>query len=63
MDLVKAFRNNVFTDSMTIAVGTGNAHHSITRVIENMKMIFCVLERLDLKSKLQTADKAKRYIH
>ena len=33
MDLVRAFRNDVFTDSMTIAAGTGNAHKSIVSLI------------------------------
>ena len=54
MDLVKAFRNNVFTDSMTIAVGTGNAHHSITRVIRKYENDFLCFGKVGFK--IQASD-------
>lgn len=52
--LVKVIKNNVFTDSMVIAEGTGNEHNSVTRIIRNYKEDFedfGGIEFMDLKSK------------
>lgn len=38
--LVKFIGNDVFTDSMVIADGTGNEHNSVTRIIRNYRKDF-----------------------
>lgn len=53
-ELVKVIKNEVFTDSMVIAEGTGNEHNSVTRIIRNYKEDFedfGKIEFMDLKSK------------
>lgn len=53
-ELVKVIKNDVFTDSMVIAEGTGNEHNSVTRIIRNYKEDFedfGKIEFMDLKSK------------
>ena len=37
MDLVKIIRNDIFTDSMVIAEGTGNKHKNVKELIQNYK--------------------------
>ena len=52
--LVKFIGNDVFTDSMIIAEGTGNEHNSVTRIIRNYKEDFedfGNIRFVDLKSK------------
>ena len=52
--LVKFIGNDVFTDSMIIADGTGNEHNSVTRIIRNYKEDFedfGNIRFVDLKSK------------
>lgn len=52
-ELVVIKENDVFTDSLVIAKGTGNEHESIVRIIFNYKDKFCKFSKLqftDLKS-------------
>lgn len=49
MDLVKAFRNDVFTDSTIIAAGTGNKHHSVTRIIQKYEADFLSFGKVRFK--------------
>lgn len=52
--LVKLQGNEAFTDSMVIANGTNNQHHSVTRIIRNYKedfLEFGEIRFMDLKSK------------
>lgn len=52
--LVRLVKNDVFTDSMVIAEGTGNEHNSVTRIIRNYTEDFeefGKIEFMDLKSK------------
>lgn len=49
MDLVKAFRNDVFTDSMTIAAGTGNKHRSVARIIQRYEADFLSFGKVRFK--------------
>lgn len=52
--LVKLQGNEAFTDSMVIANGTGNQHHSVTRIIRNYEsdfLEFGEIRFMDLKSK------------
>lgn len=53
-EVVKVINNDVITDSLVIAQGTGNEHHSVTRIIRNYKEDFNefgMIEFVDLKSK------------
>lgn len=53
-ELVKVIKNEVFTDSMVVAQGTGNEHHSVTRIIRNYIedfKEFGEIQFMDLKSK------------
>lgn len=52
--LVTVNGNEAFTDSMVIANGTNNQHHSVTRIIRNYKedfLDFGEMKFMDLKSK------------
>jgi len=52
-ELVSIKRNDVFTDSLVIAKGTNNEHHSVTRIIRKYESDFAELgsiEFMDLKS-------------
>lgn len=42
--LVKIVKNNIFTDSLVIAQGTGNQHHAVRELIKNIKQILKILE-------------------
>ena len=52
-ELVRVIKNEVFTDSMVVAQGTGNEHHSVTRIIRNYIedfKEFGEIQFMDLKS-------------
>lgn len=49
-DLVYLKKNDAFTDSMVIANGTGNQHHTITRILRKYPADFGKMEFVDLKS-------------
>lgn len=49
-DLVYLKKNDAFTDSMVIANGTGNQHHTITRILRKYPADFGKMEFMDLKS-------------
>lgn len=49
-DLVYLKRNDAFTDSMVIAEGTKNQHHTITRILRKYPKDFGKMEFMDLKS-------------
>lgn len=61
--LVTMKGNEAFTDSMVIANGTGNQHHSVTRIIRNYKedfLEFGEVRFMDLKSKNPSGGRPER---
>lgn len=50
-DLVKIFQEDVFTDSLVIAEGTGNAHRSIVKIIKKYSDYFLKMGVLTVHSK------------
>ncbi len=51
-NLVKVFQEDVFTDSLVIAEGTGNAHRSVVKIIKKYSDYFLKMGFLTVHSKL-----------
>lgn len=47
--IVRVVNNEVFTDSFIIAEGTGNQHHTITRLMRKYESEFCSFGKLGFK--------------
>lgn len=61
-DLVVVKKNDIFTDSLIIAEGTGFEHHTITRKIRDFRADFEELGNLDVISKYTGGNPQKIYL-
>lgn len=61
-EIVKIKNNDIFTDSLTIAEGTGYEHHTITRKIRDFYSDFEELGNLDVSSKYTGGNPMKIYL-
>ncbi len=61
-ELVVVKKNDVFTDSLVIANGTGYEHHTITRKIRDFQSDFEELGNLDVLSKYTGGNPLKIYL-
>ncbi len=62
-EIVILKNNEVFTDSLIIAHGTGYEHHTVTRKIRNYLNDFKELGNLDTVSKYTGGNPIKLYLY